>query len=239
MNMGRSYFEDKVAPKEPRHPFSAPESDAPTAPSADQIIASLAPRVLTSQEVHGLLRAAVGAARTLKSKIAQDGYQPIGRSLRVLMSTTAQTAGRAPTPNPLAPGQTSSVIGAVAQFWRAAHAAGIASQTTLDFRPTQTILARAKSRGLSGAGAAPSTAMTPPQGPDDVFRPAPDAPEVKKSWPGWVWALIGVGTAGVVGTVIYLVVRNKNKLPELYPGDEDAPEEEEADEKPARKKKAA
>lgn len=205
MHVDKSYFRDQTAEGAP-----VPITKAVTvaAPDTDAIIASLAPQWLTAGEVRGLLKNAAGAAKSLKSRVAAEGYAPVATTLRSLADLAGQTAGRAPEPHPLSLEQTGAVVGAVANFWKIAHLTAAGIKTTLDFRPTQKILQTAQMRK-----------DTPPP----LTMEGADAGG--GGIPGWGWAVIGgVIVLAIGGTIWYFKSRksemaDSDELPELYPDD--------------------
>jgi len=181
-------------------------STAPPPPDVVKLIASWAPRTLNAGEVRALLGEAVQAAKVLQQRVPADVFGQVSAALKTFADIAGQTAGKADSAKLLSADQAKLSMGALVQFWHVAHAAGVASQTTLNLAGTQAILQTAKKR-VSSAG--PSPMMMPPAGQE-----APTEEEKKGGMPTWGWVAIGVTILAAVGTVIVVVMHKRNALPE-------------------------
>lgn len=195
----------------------------PAAPAPDvaALIRSWAPLTLRAGEVRTLLGEAVKAAAALKPRIPADIYGQVAKALKTLADIAGQMAGKAEASKSVPVSQTQVVIEAVIQFWRVAHAAGVASKTTLNLSPTQALLQAAAKRSKTYAVTVR---------PDAMAVVAPPPVEKSGGMPTWGWVAIGVTVLAAVGTVIAVIYANKkgNELPEgaeplkgISDGDED------------------
>jgi hypothetical protein len=202
MHVSPGYFKDVPGMQ---GGVTQPPQQQPQAPDVVKLIASWAPRTLNAGEVRALLGEAVKATKVLQQRVPPDVYGQVAAALKTFADIAGQTAGKAPDAKLLSVDQTKLTLAALVQFWRVAHAAGVASQTTLNLSATQGILKTAQKRMKTIAVMQQQAAAT---------QEAP-AEEKKGGMPTWGWVAIGVTVLAAVGTVIAVIYYNKREeLPE-------------------------
>ena len=228
MNMHPSYFKNipGVTNEEGHELRSAAPSPEP-AFSAAALVWRSAPKNLTAGEARGLYMAVAEAAKAFGGKVP---VKVAARSRLLARALGAMQRAQNDVTLPDAP--TTRLVTLLASLWGAIEESTRRLGVVVSVMPTLTILRAARSRTgntpyaasppqdahvVETAAGAEEQALTAKL--DVLLRDAEGKTAKDKGLPAWAWLFIGLGGAGLIATIIALVMRGNKKTAALAEGD--------------------